>query len=73
MKPKVADKFPWHQIYKIYYVFIYYCYYYILYNSSITDIELSPNYIALGLPQTTEWISDNQQCYNVYIYIYIYI
>ena len=33
-------------IYKIIYIYL------LLYNSSITDIELSPNYIAFGLPQT---------------------
>ena len=32
-------------------VFIY-IYLLSLYNSSITDIEHSPNYIAFGLPQT---------------------
>ena len=44
--------------------------YLLLYNSSITDIEHSPNYTAFGLPQTHQvrlW-----QPYTVVIYIYIY-
>ena len=43
-----------------------------LYNSSISDIEHSPNYIALGLPQTHKvnlWQPTRLQ----YIYIYIYM
>ena len=38
---------PWHHVYKSnIYSFI------LLYNSSIVDIEHSPNHIALGSPQT---------------------
>ena len=33
-------------------VFIYIYLLLLFYNSSITDIELSPNYTAFGLPQT---------------------
>ena len=46
MKPAVADKLPCYWIYiksNIYLLFI-------LYNSSITDIEHSPNYIAFDFP-----------------------
>ena len=49
------------------YIYIYiYIYIWLLYNSSILDIEHFPYYIALG--STTKWFSDNQHSYNIYIY-----
>ena len=41
----------------------------LLYNSSTSDIEHSPNYITLGLPQS-ELVTTNTVA--IYIYIYIY-
>ena len=41
---------PWK--FGIKYMNLIYIYLLLLYNSSILDIEHSPNYIALGLPQT---------------------
>ena len=55
------------------YINLIFIYLLLSYNNSISDIEHTPNYIALGSPQTTKWFSDNQHCYNIYIYIYIYI
>ena len=44
----------------------------LLYDSSISDIEHSPNYISLGSPQTTKVNYRKPTLPNIY-YIYIYI
>ena len=40
------------EVLDIEYIKLIYIYLLLLHNSSISDIEHSPNYIALGLPQT---------------------
>ena len=58
-------KIVWfHQLYIYIYIYIY--------NSTISDIEHSPNYIALGSPQTHK-VDLWQPTLLQYIYIYIYI
>ena len=69
----IVCKTSWNQrlqtnFHGIKYINLMYIYLSFLYISSITDIEHSPNYIALDSPK---WISDNQHCYNICIYIYI--
>ena len=85
----VACKTSWNQrsqtnFHSIKYINLIYMYLLLLYNSSISDIEGYPSYIALGLPQTpqvNEWQPTLSQyiylcvcvCVCVCVYIYIYI
>ena len=75
----VVCKTSWNQrlqtnFHGIKYINLIYIYLSLLHNSSISDIEHSSNYIALGSPQTyiSKLVTINTVTIYIYIYIYIY-